>query len=466
MSSSLSRELAGEVHVPARWRNRYARLRWLMVAAMLLAGLLAQFVLGVTVLVPVSLVVAGVACYDFGLRGWERRRLERCSGPADVVRSRKQMVLAQVVADLVALTVMLHYLGGIETLLFLFYFVHVGFASVMLGRADAFKVMGSAIGLFVGLAALELLGWVPHQHLSGFVPPGLHEEIAYVTALVLAFAVALVVLTTGLTAIMGLLRDRWGQRATERDDQLADLDRMRTFFLGLASHDLKTPLAVVSNYLRTILDGFVGTVDPRQRRWMERADLRILGLIRLIDDFVDVSQLAPDRILEEMTCINLGDTLDSSIHDMRHQLDEKDLTLQTDIPPDLPTVHASQRRVQRVLTNLLINAATCSPRHGVVIVEACVQTQVVRVSVVDAGPGIPSQFLTHVFDDYLQVQRAEFVPGAGLGLSTARRIVEAHGGTILVESPCFGDGKGCRFSFTLPLAKVVGDDPKGVTEEW
>jgi signal transduction histidine kinase len=93
-------------------------------------------------------------------------------------------------------------------------------------------------------------------------------------------------------------------------------------------------------------------------------------------------------------------------------------------------------------------------------VEVREQKQALRVDVVDEGPGIPSRYLSHVFEDYLQVQRAEFVPGAGLGLSTARKIIEAHGGTIWVESPCFGDGKGCRFSFTLPCGKQVDDGPK------
>jgi signal transduction histidine kinase len=355
---------------------------------------------------------------------------------------------------------MLHFLGGIETPLFLFYLVQVGFSSVILDRTDAFGVTGIAIVLFSGLAGLEALGWVPHVHLQGFVASGLHAEIAYVSSLVLGSSVAMVVLTLGLTAITELLRDQWERHTVEREKQLADLDRMRTFFLGLASHDLKTPLAVVSNYLQTILDGFVGAVEPRQRRWMERANLRVLDLIRLIDDFVDVSQLAPDRIREEMADIRLGETVRSSIRSVQHQIEEKNLVLQADVPPDLPTIRASQRRVQRVLTNLLINAATCSPRHGVVRVEVCEDAQEVRVSVIDAGPGIPSQYMTRVFDDYLQVQRAEFVPGAGLGLSTARKIVEAHGGTIFVESPCFDNGKGCRFSFTLPVGNAVSDGPR------
>jgi len=86
--------------------------------------------------------------------------------------------------------------------------------------------------------------------------------------------------------------------------------------------------------------------------------------------------------------------------------------------------------------------------------------ETLRVDVTDAGPGIPRRFLPDVFEDYLQAQRAEFVPGAGLGLSTARKIIEAHGGTIWVESPCFENGKGCRFAFTLPCRGRAGGCPR------
>ncbi len=452
--------MAGEELVTLRWLQQYARLRWLTVGVTMVAALLAQFALGANVLAPVLLVAAGVGCYDVAFRLWQRRQEERCTSPRDAVRLRQRLALIEVVADLIALTVLVHFLGGVETPLFLFYFVLVGFASVMLAHADVYKVVVVAIALFVGLATMELLGWLPHVHLEGFVPHGLHAETAYVVALVLAFVVALVVLTVGITAVVTLLRDQWEERALQREHQLADLDRMRTFFLGLASHDLKTPLAVVSNYLQTILGGFVGAVDPRQRRWMERANLRVLELIRLIDDFVDVSQLAPDRILAEMTNTSLSHAVECSVENVTHQIDEKDLSLHLDVPPDLPTIFASPQRLQRVLTNLLINAATCSPRHGEIRVEVREQKQALRVDVVDEGPGIPSRYLSHVFEDYLQVQRAEFVPGAGLGLSTARKIIEAHGGTIWVESPCFGDGKGCRFSFPLPCGKPVDAGPQ------
>ena len=460
MNATSTRELAIEERVLLRWLQRYARLRWLTVGVVLVAAILARLILGANVVVPVLVVIAGVACYDIVLRLWQRWQEQRSARPGDTARLRQRLVLIGVVADLLALTVLLHFVGGVETPLFLFYFVHVGFASIMLARADAFKVMVLAMALFVVLAGSELMGWLPHVQLTGFAPPGLYLQSGYVATLGAAFAIALVVLTVGLTSVVGLLRDQWQQRARERELQLADLDRMRTFFLGLASHDLKTPLAVVSNYLQTILDGFVGEVNQKQKRWMERANQRVLELIRLIDDFVDVSQLAPDRIVTEMRSTSLHQAVERSILEIQHQVDEREVILRIDVPSQLPAVRAAPRRLQRVLTNLLVNAVTCSPRRGEVLLSVCQQEQVLRVDVLDAGPGIPRRYLPDVFQDYLQVQRAEFVPGAGLGLSTARKVIEAHGGAIWVESPCFEDGKGCRFAFTLPCESQGDDSPR------
>jgi signal transduction histidine kinase len=459
MQSSGGREVPVEQLAKRRWLQHYTLVRWVTLIAFVLAATLVHFGLRLRALAPVLGVAVAVAAYDIALRALRFRRERRGGGRGGNCHWRQRLALIQSAADVVAITVMLRFLGGVENPLFLFYLVHIGFASVMLKRSDALKVMGLGILLFSSLALTELLGWLPHVHLAGFAPPGLHQQAAYVVVLVAAFAVAMIALTVGLTSILRLLRAQTQQRALDRDEQLADLDRMRAYFLGMASHDLKTPLAVVSNYLQTILGGFTGDVNTKQRQWMERANLRVGELIRLIDDFVDVSQLSPDRIRKEMTQVSLADTLEESIGDIRHQIDEKGIRLRIDVPPRLPTAIASPRRLQRVVTNLLGNAVTCTPRNGEVHVQVRHENQCLRVAVVDSGPGIPRRYLQDVFEDYRQVRRTEFVPGAGLGLSTARRIIEAHGGTIWVDSPHLEGEEGCCFSFTLPCAELAEDEP-------
>jgi signal transduction histidine kinase len=452
-------------------QRQYVRLRWLITGGILLGTLVVRTLLGIGVpLLPVLSVTAAIAFYNvlFSVLkpGADKKhraamRWGRGSTISRATPTTGRLAFAQVVVDIIALTVLLHFFGGVETPFFLFYLFYVGMGSILLSRKDAYRVMALAIALFVLLIGTEFLGWLPHVHLEGFAPPDLYRERAYVAAVLVGFVMTLIVSTVGMTTIVASfraeLRHRCEQQvqANEREleeisQKLAELDRMRVFFLGLASHDLKTPLAVIASYLQVILDGFVGEVNEKQRRWMERANVRILELIRLINDFLDVSQLAPERVLGEMEPVALSDVVQRSIEEVRARAEEKGVTLQIELPCQLRSVYAAPRRLQQVITNLLDNAVKFSPRQGEVVLKACQHGDGVRVEVVDAGPGIPTLYMDHVFEDYFRARRKEFVPGAGLGLSTVRKIVEAHGGQIWVESPCFEDGKGSRFVFTLP----------------
>jgi signal transduction histidine kinase len=443
-----------------RWLRQYVRLRWLAVGAVLIGTLVARVVLVVGVpLFPILITTASIAIYNVLFSIWERRYerydrlIESSHGnlePGAVVRWGRRFAFAQVVADLVALTVLLHFVGGVETPFYIFYLFHVGFGSIMLSRQDAYVVTALAAGLFVLLIGAEYLGWLPHIHLEGFVSSNLYRNEAYVVAVLVGFAATLLVSTAGATTIVAELRRQWEQATAGR---LAELDRMRAFFLGLASHDLKTPLAVVANYLQTILDGFVGEVNEKQRRWMERANARVLELVRLIDDFLDVSQLDPERILAEMEQVDLVDAVQRSVEDVRVRAEEREVALRVELPGHVPSIRAAPRRLQQIITNLLDNAVKFSPRQGEVVLEVLQQGDGIRVDVVDTGPGIPTLYIPYIFEDYFRARRKEFVPGAGLGLSTARKIVEAHGGEIWVESPCLADAEGreygSRFSFVL-----------------
>ena len=460
-----------------RWLRQYIRLRWLAIGAVLLATLVARVVLDVGVpLLPVLGVTAAVACYNVLFSVWQRRR---DLDPESAARWCRRFAWTQVTADLIALTVLLHFVGGIESPIFMFYLFDVGFASILLSRRDAYKVSALAIGLFVLLVEMEFLGHLPHVHLEGFVSPGLYRERAYVAAVVVSFIATLTISTLAATTIVAELRRRCEQQARARERELeeisrklAELDRMRAFFLALASHDLKTPLAVVANYLQAILDGFVGEIGgnvEKQRHWMERANVRVLELVRLIDDFLDVSQLVPERILAEMERTALSDTVQRSVEEVRARAERKEITLRVELPQQLPLVHAAPRRLQQVITNLLDNAVKFSPRRGEVVLEVCQQGDGMRVDVVDTGPGISTLYMPHIFEDYFRARRKEFVPGAGIGLSTARKIVEAHGGEIWVESPCFEDAEGrrygSRFSFTLQTALPGGQRDDEDNEE-
>jgi signal transduction histidine kinase len=452
-----------EVELPHRLRQ-YINLRWLAIAAIVAIVILSQGLLDIRYpLGPVLAMVGLLLVYNLIFFVWARR--ERAADlPGDVrVRRARTFANVQIVVDLLTLTILIHFTGGVENPFFLYYFVHVGFGSILLPARDIYRATALAIGLFAGLVGLEYAGWVPHVHLDGFLPTELAFQGQFVTAVLVAFASTLSLVAFVATRIVAELRRRREEQARSRErelervqGQLRELDRMRSFFLALASHDLKTPLAVVVNYIQTILDGYVGEVEPRQRRWLERSLVRLEELIQLINDFLDASQLDEERIKAEIEPTCLAGLAQEALEVVAARAREKEVRLECQIPLDLPLVHGSPRRVRRLLVNLLDNGIKFSPQGGDVTLALLDDVGCVRVEVTDSGGGIPPHYLPHIFEDYFRVRRQEFVPGAGIGLSTARRIVEAHGGQIWVESPCRPDATGSRFICSLLKAPSQG----------
>jgi signal transduction histidine kinase len=453
-----------EVELPRRLRQ-YINLRWLAIGAILLIVVLAQALFGIRfALGPVFGTTVGIALYNLTFLLWIKWE-ERAVLPADVlVRRGRAFAHAQIIADLAALTVLLHFTGGVENPFFLLYFIHVGFSSILLPVRDIYRVTALAIGLFAALVGLEYAGWLPHVRLVGYLPAEMYRNEAYVAAVLVAFVTTLSVVSAVATSIVAELRrqreEQTQARARELEQvhqQVAELDRMRTFFLALASHDLKTPLAVAVTYIQTILGGYVGEVESRQRRWLERTLVRLEEMIQLINDFLDVSQLDEKRIAQEIEPTCLADIAVEAVNELAARAREKEVVVETMIPPTLSLVLGSPKRLRRLLVNLLDNGIKFTPRGGRVTLVLTEEPESVRIEVMDTGEGIPTHYLPHIFEDYFRVRREEFIPGAGLGLSTARRIVEAHGGKIWVESPYCADHSGSKF--TCCLAKGPSPHP-------
>ena len=131
----------------------------------------------------------------------------------------------------------------------------------------------------------------------------------------------------------------------------------------------------------------------------------------------------------------------------------KGLRWRAEIPPDLPPVWDDRTRLRQVTLNLVNNAVNYAP-SGVVTIKVIDGEDNIQVEVMDNGIGIPPEDLPRVFDDFFRASNVE-TKGTGLGLSISKRIVEAHGGTIRVESPCPGTNAGSKFTFTLPKKREV-----------
>ncbi len=225
---------------------------------------------------------------------------------------------------------------------------------------------------------------------------------------------------------------------------------MKNFFIGVAAHDLKSPLDAVGSLLNVIQDGYAGELTERQRTMLQRANRRVEELATQVDDFLDVSLIESGRMVVKTESIQLLDVVDRCLEDVAVLVREANVEVTVENPDVLPEIQGSPERLCQVFTNLVTNAVKFTPVGGRVTIRVIDQPKHLQVDVIDAGVGISPEDLPHIFETFYRAKKTKAIKGTGLGLTIARRIVEEHGGRIWVESPNTENQRGSKFSFTLP----------------
>lgn len=235
-------------------------------------------------------------------------------------------------------------------------------------------------------------------------------------------------------------------------DRLSSAKATLAQILSVTSHDLRAPLATVQSCLDVILGGFTGEINDKQKELLEGSKLRISDLNSLINNILDVSFIEIRR--PDFENVPPGEIIAGATGDVEGIARKRGILIKNDVPPDLPLVSGIPLRLQQVMTNLLGNAIKFSPAGSAVTISAKLAGDFLQVDVADEGIGITPQDLPRIFDDFYRGKNTEG-EGVGLGLAIAKKLVEAHGGKIWVNSPNPLTGRGTIFSFTLPAARVA-----------
>jgi signal transduction histidine kinase len=234
---------------------------------------------------------------------------------------------------------------------------------------------------------------------------------------------------------------------------LHEVNRLKSEFVAEASHELRTPLASLQLGVNLLLER-PDALNPRQLEILTLCRDDGERLARLSRDLLDLSRLETGQRAPHPVPVATAGLVDAAVTPLRRQVEVRGLTLQVDLPPELPAVSADRAQIERVLSNLVANAIRATPAGGRIAVSAASRPDAVAVTVTDTGVGVPPEYLSRVFEPFVQVPDGPR-GGAGLGLAICRRIVEAHGGQISVQST---PGLGSAFTFTLPRAVAVREE--------
>jgi two-component system phosphate regulon sensor histidine kinase PhoR len=230
------------------------------------------------------------------------------------------------------------------------------------------------------------------------------------------------------------------------------LEEMRSEFVANVSHELRTPLTSIRGFAETLLDG--ACEDPvTTRDFLLIINKEAERLSRLIDELLNLSRIEDEKFVLNYEAFDISDLIKRTAAIVQTQAAEKNLTINLDLPGDLPAVYGDPDMIGQVLLNLIDNAINYTQPGGAIQVRAGVEQGALKVDVQDNGIGITPENLSRLFERFYRVDKARSreMGGTGLGLSIVKHIVEAHKGRVQVESKV---GNGSTFSFQLPLAET------------
>lgn len=263
------------------------------------------------------------------------------------------------------------------------------------------------------------------------------------------YAVIFIEDVTELTRLEGELKESYGKL----EDAYAELkagDKVKSEFISVISHELRTPVTVLHGYLELFETGHMGELTKKQKEKLEIMKLQTDHMKNMINEMLDLSKMESRKFEIAKEKVSITKTVKETVKMIETLADMKGHTITIDVPPSLPELIGDEKKVARVLVNLLVNAIKYTPNGGRINIGAKDRRNDIEISVADTGIGIPKCDQKRIFEKFYTLKGTSSIskPGKfGLGLYISKGIVNAHDGKIWVESK---EGKGSTFYVTLP----------------
>lgn len=235
--------------------------------------------------------------------------------------------------------------------------------------------------------------------------------------------------------------------------QLKHLDEVKDEFMSMASHQLRTPLTSIKGYMSMVLEGDLGEISPQQRKVLGEAFNSSERMVRLIADFLNVSRLQTGKFLIEKTPFDLNKAVEQEVNSLHLMASTHDLSIKLHLPKGTVPIVADEAKIRQVIMNFVDNAVYYSMAGGTVTIHVALAASGVDVTVSDSGIGVPIEEQARLFNKFFRATNArrQRPDGTGVGLYLAKKVITAHGGSMIFHS---AEGKGSTFGFHLPPTHV------------
>lgn len=234
--------------------------------------------------------------------------------------------------------------------------------------------------------------------------------------------------------------------------EMKKVEYIKSQFVSMVAHELKTPMAAVLGFINIILDPTLNTTPEQQRDYLARSKNRLQGLLEMVNDLLDISRMEMKTKQREMKELSIPETVKSTAEFLELETKKRGITVSTKIGENIPNIIADNNEITRLFTNIIGNSVKYNKENGSIDIEVFASKNYIVTKISDTGIGMKPQEKAKLFSEFYRIknEHTRSISGTGLGLSIVKRIAESYSGKVEVDSEY---GKGSTFTVYLPFTK-------------
>ena len=366
--------------------------------------------------------------------------------------------LLQMIFDLIALTLLIHYTGGIENPLFMFYIFHMIIGSLILPGVVIYTIAGAVVCAFSLVVFLEYYGVLSHYYIAGLFAAPIYNNENYLLIVLTIFIIMMFLSVTIANKIAQQLYQIESQ-LRESLEKLNEAEKAKQHYVIGIVHEIKTPIAAVGSFIELILKDFLGPISSEVKERLVRAKVRTDEAIKMINNVLHISKLKLlDEIFEEE--INLTEIVERIIAKQKVFADTKNIELLFEKQSCINSkIYGDSVLIELAVSNIINNSVKYAGNNGKVEIILEPENENCTLEICDNGIGIPKEDQQKIFDEFYRASNIKHkgYEGTGLGLSLVKQIISRHKGEICVESPSrlgSENNPGTCFIIKMPVKKT------------
>jgi signal transduction histidine kinase len=427
--------------------SRFVSLRWIIVIGIFVTANFAKFALEIDLpIVPIFIVTFCILIFNIACLCFQKH-----------VKSYERFANLQISVDWIALIFLVHYTGGTESPVIIYFIFHVIISAILLSEKKCYLQTSFALILITGLSILEYFSIIPHVHIKELFPTPVFDNGLYLLSIISFSITSLYISAYLATSVNNRLRKRENEivalknEITDAYNKLEVIDREKSEFTYKVTHELRSPLSAIQSLLKSIEEGYAGEISQKARDLVVRSEQRTSFLITLVNGLLDLIAGKIGKPKEGDTkSIDINVAVNNTLHLMQEKTKAKKLKIIIKSTPEPSCLRIVPDDLDIILTNLIDNSVKYTEQGGTISINSTITDKEVKLEMSDTGIGIIKEDLNKIFNEFYRSKNAKAtnLRGTGLGLSIVKNLIKQYGGNIDIRSEI---GKGTTVTISFPV---------------